>query len=407
MKYRDLIITKIQKFFQTDLSYVIKHGQWLLGNNLISSAISFFMALAFANLLPKYDYGIYQYVLSMAALLAIPTLSGINTSFARAVAQGKEGDYYSTLRTKIKWSFIGTTASLVFSLYYFFVNNNLLGTGFLIVALAIPLGDTFSHYVSFLHGKKLFSKVAIYEIVNQFIVTVALIVTLFFTDSIISLLFVYFSFWIIVRIFSYYKVGHEYKPNKITDPEVIKYGKHLTVNNIISTISSSLDKVLIWHFLGPVEVSVYIFSMTIPSKVSGFLKIMNRLAFPKFSQHENFNHSLILKKILKVILFIIPIYLVYFFVVPVFFNLFLHQYTDSIPYAQALGLIFLFQPVYLILTYLTAQNKLKDLYIYNLLSPIFRIVMFLIFIPLYGIWGAVITTIASKIIDSIILIRIR
>ena len=82
--------------------YLFKNGSWLAKEQIISSICSFLLAIAFANLLPKETCSSYGYILSIAGLLAIPTLSGINTATTQAVARKYEESFIKELKTKIR-----------------------------------------------------------------------------------------------------------------------------------------------------------------------------------------------------------------------------------------------------------------------------------------------------------------
>ena len=66
-----------EKWTKTDMIYLARGGFWLTLGQVISSLSAFLLAIAFANLLPKETYGEYKYILSIASILAIPTLTGM------------------------------------------------------------------------------------------------------------------------------------------------------------------------------------------------------------------------------------------------------------------------------------------------------------------------------------------
>ena len=66
----------------------------------------------------------------------------------------------------------------------------------------------------------------------------------------------------------------------------------------------------------------------------------------------------------------------------------------------------LFFPFGLINSALTAKANKKSLYLINSIAPIIRILSMTIFIPIWGIMGAISAFICSKIINSIIAIII-
>src|SRR3989338_6258286 len=102
-----------EKWLKTDMVYLTKGGFWLTAGQLFSSLSAFLLSIAFANLLPRETYGTYKYVLSIASLLSIPTLSGMTTSLAQAVAGCYDGSFIPALKARIKWGLFGALASLI------------------------------------------------------------------------------------------------------------------------------------------------------------------------------------------------------------------------------------------------------------------------------------------------------
>ena len=112
-----------EKYTKTDMVYLTKGTFWLTLGQIISSASSFILAIAFANLLPKETYGVYKYILSIVSILNISTLSGINTAITQAVARKYEGSVIPAIKMKIYWGLFGSLASLILAGYYYFQGN--------------------------------------------------------------------------------------------------------------------------------------------------------------------------------------------------------------------------------------------------------------------------------------------
>ena len=160
-----------QKYTQTDMVYLARGGFWLVLGQTITSLAALALTLALANLLSIKTLGTYRYVLSIAGILAIPTLSGMNTALLQAVSRGKEGSLISILKTKLKWGSLATLGSIGVAGYYFLQGNNTLALAFLIISLFIPLMNTFIIYESFLQGKKRFDIQNKYRIITQILAT--------------------------------------------------------------------------------------------------------------------------------------------------------------------------------------------------------------------------------------------
>src|SRR3989344_764495 len=147
-------LKRSEKITKTDMIYLAKGHFWLIVGQILSSISAFLLSIAFANLLPKEIYGSYKYVLSIAGVLSVFTLTGMSAAISQAAARGYEGGLIKALKTKIKFGLLGSVGSLGVSLYYYLNAKTELAVAFLIVAAFIPLMDSFALYSAYLHGKK-------------------------------------------------------------------------------------------------------------------------------------------------------------------------------------------------------------------------------------------------------------
>lgn len=395
-----------ERHTKTDMVYLAKGGFWLTLSNIASSVFSLILAMAFSRLISQSDYGTYQYIISTVGILSIPTLVGINTAIVQSVAKGNDQTLISGLKVKIKWGLLGSLASLVAAAYYFYKGNSVLGYGFGLSAFFIPLWENIGIYIHYLQGKKLFRQISVYEMISHgFSVTALIVCLLFISKDPVILVMTFFASWSIARLFFYKHTLKHFPPNNSDDPGMKVYGKHLTIMSVIGTLGSNVDKIMLWHFLGPIQVAIYTFSLVIPLRIVNFAKVINRIAFPKLVQNTNKEaNRALLMKIFKLLLILIFVAVVIVFLIPYMFNILFPQYTDSIPYAQVAISLIIFQPITLISSYLTAHTKTKELYSYNTFSPIVKIILYVWLIPIFGIWGALWSMIASKFVDSAVLI---
>ncbi len=398
-------LNTLESYLKTDVRYLAKGGFWLTLGSIASAFISFLSAVAFANLIPKETYGTYQYILSVSSILAIPTLAGINTAVTQSTARGYEKTIITGLKYRIKWGTFSLILASSLAVYYWLNSNHLLAAGFLIAGLFIPLSETLGIYVPYLQGKKKFKTLSLYELGAQSLSVGLLITSIWLSQNLLIILTTFFLSWLLARLFFLNLTLKKFPPNTEDDPNAITYGKHLTFMMILNTISSSVDKIILWKVLGPIQVAIYTFSLTIPLKAASFVKIINRLAFPKLATNDlKTIQKTLLPKILYLILPITLVTITYIIFTPLIFSSFFPKYLEAVFYAQVAGLLIIFQPFALISSALTAQAKKKELYIYNTASPIIKIVLFLLLIPPFQIIGAIIALVGSKIIDTIILI---
>lgn len=394
------LLRKTQKYTGTDNIYLAKGGFWLTLGKMVGLAASLLLALAFANLLDPVIYGNYKYILSLVGLLAIFSLTDTKTAVSQAVARGLEGSFYSMFKTKLRWGSLGSLVAISAAVYYWFRGNEILPVPLLIAAVFLPFMEAFRVYSSFLGGKKLFDKDVQYSIGSQFISASAMIAALFLTQNIFWLIIVYFVSHTSANIFFYYLTKFKLSPNKQEDPRTMNYAMHLSAVGIISAIGSYLDKILLFTFVGSSQLAIYSFAVLLPEQIKSVAGNLNELALPKLaSRPEGEIRATIMKKLLRVALVIIPIIIIYIVAAPFVYKLLFPKYLESIPYSQAFILSLVSLPTYFLSTVFEAKMMKKEIYSLKLIVSSSRVVLFLILIPLYGLWGVITAFISAEIIS--------
>jgi O-antigen/teichoic acid export membrane protein len=397
LKEKSLVVLKwLEQYTKTDMVYLAKGGFWLFLNQGFSSLGALILSIAFANLLPKESFGVYKYVLSICSILAIPSLNGIFTSFNRSVANGCEGDLKNGLITQIKWSLIGSGASIAIALYYFLQQNQTLFFCFLITAVFLPIFSNFNIYNHLLQGRKnfrLFSLLGVSEIIFGIVV---MVISLLFTKNPILIIFAYFTSYSFIRtIFLFYTLK-KHSPNKKNDSGMISYGKHLTAIRIIGDIYKYLDKVLVFHYIGAAELAIYTIATSAPNQIYSFVNQIGSLAFPKYAKADKEKIRKSLKnKILILGLVSLIIAIIYIIMAPFLFKLIFPKYLEAIVYTQIFAISLLAIPMIIPSTFLYAQKEIKKLYTGNIVMPIINIIILFISVQ-FGLMGIII----GKIINT-------
>jgi len=387
-----------QKFTETDNVYLATQGSYLTIGNIISTIVSFLLAMAFAKLLPKEVFGQYRYILSIITVLGLCALPGMEAAIIQAVARRFEGSFIKALKTRFKWGLLGSFFSLIIAIYFLTASNLDLAIGFLIAAIFFPFMQSAESYLSYLIGKKLFGFHVKCTTLTHVVTAIAIVITLFLTKSLIILVLVYFLTHTALRIYFLLSTIKKNPLNKKEFPGTISFGKNLSFIRIISTISEGLDKILLFGFLGPVQVAIYSFAELPVRQINSFLRNIRLLAFPKLAIRTRKEiRKTLLKKIAKAILFIIPIVVIYIIAAPYIYRIFFSQYLDSVFYSQLLILGLLAFPLTIITLSFEAKLMKKELYQFTIISPIVRILFLLILTPLLGILGVIIARLITQV----------
>ncbi|XOB42201.1 MAG: oligosaccharide flippase family protein [Candidatus Nealsonbacteria bacterium] len=399
------LLKKSERYTQTDMIYLAKSGFWLTLGQIISTAASLLLAIAFANLLDPVTYGNYKYILSLVGMLGILTLSAMRIAIIQATARGLEGSFYTGFKVRLKWGILASLTAIGLAAYYWFKGNYLLPIPLLISALFLPLMQASQVYESFLIGKKLFSIHVKYSVFRRIVSAGAIIITLFITKNLFWLIAVYLVSHTFLNYSFYLITKSKFKPNKKEDPQTLSYGKHLTLMGVISVVANYLDRILLFTLVGSAQLAIYSFAILIPDQIKSLMKQnVGTLAFPKLSIRSREEIKLnIMQKFWKLFFLTGVVAVIYVIIASFLYKIFFPQYLDSIPYSRLFALSFIAVPITLLSTIFQAQMMKKELYIIRIV-PVIRIILLVVLTPLYGIWGVIIAQISAVICAFILIL---
>jgi O-antigen/teichoic acid export membrane protein len=300
--------------------------------------------------------------------------------------------------------------SLGLAVYYFAQGNLLLFAGALIIATLGPLMQPTYLFGSLLEGKKAFRATAIAGIILNFIPMLALIATMFLSKNPLSFLAVYLianagtAGAISWYIWKHYR-SSEMKPAE----SLFSLGAHFSVMNILAGIAGQIDRLLVFHYLGAVELAVYSFAIALPDQIKSMSNNIATIAFPKFANRpfseikETLSHRLG-----GFTLLMAAIAGIYILLAPFAFHFLFPTYTEAVWYSQIYALALIPLASIFPTTALQAHAANKELYILNIVSSVFQIGILFPAIAYYGLLGAVVARILSRTFNlllSVVLTR--
>lgn len=272
-----------ERYTKTDMVYLTKGGFWLLLGHAIQAASGLTLAIAFANLLPKETFGTYQFIMSMASIISALTLTGMGTAITRAVAQGSEGALRAGFHTQMRWSSIMVLVGAGLAAYYYVNENYVLALSFLISGTFSPFITGFGLGRSHLIGKQLFRESALLGLWRKIFPVVSILTTIYFTQDVVTLIFVYFVSNAISTGLFYWLVVQRYRLPRTEEQDMVSYSKHLSALKIFSETVNQIDKVLIWVLLGAAPLASYALAQLPITHMRGVSKLALSLTLPKLS----------------------------------------------------------------------------------------------------------------------------
>lgn len=386
-----------ERYTRTDMVYLAKGGFWFTLGQVFATLASLISVIAFANFVDPSVYGSYRYVLSIAALLAIPTMAGSTAAVIRAVAKGLEGAYTACLKDRLYGGVLGAVAGLGFALYTFSNGNIELAVAILLASLFVPVMEAYALYDSVLQGKRDFRRSSVFSVWSQIFAVSTTLVVLYVYPDLIALVLSYFGAWTLARIIASIVTLRRHPLNDVTDPVAIPYARHLTVMGILPTLSNYLDRLLLFSISGPIAVAQYSISLAATEQIKGFFKTFGSLALPSYS-NRSYREAVtgVAHKSMLLFAITIVIAILYCIFAETLFAFVFPAYTDAVIYSQLFALSIPTAVGFLPNAIFQANAMTRQLYILTTAGAIGQILFLLAGAFYAGIFGIILARIVMR-----------
>ncbi len=393
------LINRINRYLQLDLYYYIKNSIYLLSSQLGIELARFALTIAFARLVTKDMYGQWNFTLSVIGVCAIFTLPGIVNAVTQSVSTGHDRALAQGAKQRLKRGVWGTLIVMGVGLYYVFSGDLAIGISLIIASLFFPLYHGFQTFAAFFSGKKQFDKVAEYQLIVQAISIAATIVVIYFSRNLIWIVATYLLSFTVLRGY-FLRSAYRNMANQNDDPQVVPFGKHLTLSIIPSEIRQHYDRIIIALFLSFSELAIYAIALGFADIMLSFSSIIATLIFPKLAQMDQKTAYREVKRRWPLLMLGFAIVCgaaiaLCPYIIPFFYSA---KYVDSVFYAQLLLVsVIIAAPVPIINKALfPSQRKMNELYRLRIYSSIIEIGLLTVLALKFGLLGAVIAVILGR-----------
>ena len=371
------------------------------GASIVASLV---LAVAISHFLSKEAYGEYKYVLSIVGMLSVFSLNGISSAVFQSAAAGFDGALIRGFWANIRWSALIFAGTLTLASYYFIMGNPSLATEILIGGSLSPFLASTNLFASFLGGKKDFYRQTVYGIIDNVIPILIFIGVVIVTGNPIILVATYFLTNLLAGLYFYRRTIDVYHASlHLHDEEMLTYSKHLSLMGIIGGISSSLDQILLFHYVGAAQLATYNFATAIPDLMKGHAKNIDAMLQARFVNRgareiqEGMSNKIGWFAFINII-----ITLTYITAAQYIFNALFPAYQDAVFYSQIYALWMLsiaFDPYS---TYLVAKKLTNELYANYLFYSVVQIASMLVGVLFWGLIGLVIARVATRFLVAIL-----
>ena len=370
---------------------------------------SYFIALLTSIIItrsvPKAIFGNYMLIISIFNIFSIFSIPGLRTNLFKSISQGFDGTYSKVIKYSVKFSLIGVLNLIIFSIviifFKFFENPIETGITLLLLSGFLPLIYSLDYWQFLLKGKQKFKILSILTTFKSILTLILLSIFIIFLNfyALFLLVLLNLASKAVINIFlSIY--SKKFIDNNHYESTWKKQGFAFSIMDISSLVLYSMDLFILGFFLSYQELAIYSVVIVIVNGILIGVKGVIEIFFPRIYKHKK---DLSIKTILIIFFlsFIIPT-LLGLGIDSLIILMYTENYFDAIIYIKFyLYLIpFIIFSLFMV-SYLIKHNCNIAINLSKSLTIVVSLILSIILIPLFGISGAILSSIAFVFIEDI------
>ncbi|PLX28279.1 hypothetical protein C0581_02995 [Candidatus Parcubacteria bacterium] len=393
-------LLRSKKYTGIDVLYYAKNSSWVTLKNIVLAVNGIILSVIFAYFLSQTSYGEYKYIMSVVALLSFTGLPGMKTAVIMGVSQKYEAVAKKAITEIIKYSIFGSFILFALSLYYYTTGNIVFTLSMSYLGMILPFRHIASYHQYILEGKKDFGKIFKINLLVACTTTPLTLGTLLLTQKVYIIVVVVITSQLIINLYFTQRLLKTLNPN--FDLKKISYGKKISWVSMISIFAQEIDKIIIPQLLGFSNLAIYSIAILIPRQLSNFSRQLMQPALPKLSKWKmtQDNKKFILKKFFQLTILMTLMTTLYWIVSPYIMHLLFPKYPESVFYSRIAAISLIMAPISLIVFSFHIQSATRIIYKTTIVFTMFRLLFLVLFIPKFGLLGALFAEIIARMINS-------
>jgi PST family polysaccharide transporter len=379
-KIKEILIWS-QKYTKTDMIYLAKNSFWTSIGKFFATISGILVLIFLTKYVSKDIVGQYNFFLAILAIISIFSIPGLNTSTIEAVAKNNDGVYKKAVKTSFIWSWLGSLVLIFIAFYFYFLKNDSnLFYIFLVTSFLFPFQYAPNTWRSFLIAKQKFKQLNFYASIQSILYLLAMIFVIIFSHgNLFYIILIYLLIQIIPTVIFYFLTQKTVKNNN-ENSDWKEYGFFLTKMQIINTVMSNIDTIIIGFLFNMQSLAIYSIGQKISSSLIGVFKQFFFIYSPKLSKKNDINF----KKYFYIFLLSVFFSIMAIIFVPFIIKIIFPTYEASILITQIFLFFIPLSFFDLILSFETTYNlKNKKIIFYrNIITPLvyFLLIMSFVFL---------------------------
>ncbi len=388
---------------------IFANMSWLMVSQIITSACAFIWTILTARYLGPSDYGIFGTAVSFTVLFAVLADFGVTTYIVRAISTDleHEGKYLNNaISLKLFLSLLYLSVILLV-LFLFGWDNYVVLICFLFAIESLIKSFQFAFCTSF-QAHELMKYQAISNIILNVLTLIFIIIVSFTKFGLMGITFAYIFANILGLIYTVLVIRKKIiKPKFSFDLSFYKVlilgGIPFALTGIFYTIYYSIDIVMITQFASTYDTGLYNSAYKLINVLTLFYSIYSSVVFPVMSKlfvdEKDILQFSFVKSMKYLSLVTIPIAVFTFFYGYDIINIYGPEFVEAGGVLKILiwTVCFLFINGACSLMLNASHKEYSVTKIYSI-AAVFNVILNLILIPKYSVYGAAVATVASEIL---------
>jgi len=357
------------------------------------------ISVVFVRFAGKELYGQYLFVLAIFGLLSIVSIPGVRTVVFRTTAQDYDGVYRKATAFSFLWGVLGIPLLLITGVFFYLFRAKILGISLVSCALLFPFVTSLQTWVQFLKGRSGFKQLTINNSAKLSVKLVAITLSIILSKNIIVILLTCLLVESGFNILYHSKILSSLRNDEL-DMGWKRQSYALTIMDLSAMVFGQVDIILIAALLPIGQVAIYGLVMKLGNVFLQAVKSTVDVILPKLYKSEKINVGYFYKFFL--LSFLIPIVL---YPIIRYLVLFLYgqDYSELVFFSQVyLTIVPIFFLHSIAMNFMVKHKLNKEINISKIVAIIAVLALYSILIPLYGVWGGIISSMLYFIIQLVI-----
>jgi len=287
---------------------------------------------------------------------------------------------------------------MITGIIFYLFKSEIVGVSLIGFSLFFPFMTSLQNWTLFLKGRSQFRKLAICNLIKLLVNLIAVVLSIIFAGKLLVILGAYFMVNTGFNIYYYLKLLRLRRNDKL-DASWKKQSYALTAMTLSTVAFGKVDVALMGTLLTWEQIAVYNIVMKFVNIFFSIIKSTVEAILPNMYQSKKITIRYFYKFFAA--LFLIPIILYPIAKYPILFLY--RQYPEVTGYTQVYMMVIPFYFLNMIATHFMVKYKLnKEINISRVVSIVAVIVLYAVLIPLYGVWGGVISSMLYFIMQLVL-----